>query len=67
MRAGEATAIVGPLLKLPGMLVVLLSTVISYLIWPLTWLRDHIQASGQPVWIDFAATAGIVSILLFLS
>ena len=66
MRAGEATAIVGPLLKLLGMLVVLLSTVISYLIWPLTWLRDQIQASGRPVWFDFAATAGIVSILLFI-
>lgn len=66
IRAGQATAIVGPLLKLLGMLVVLISTVISYLIWPLTWLRDHIQASGHPVWVDFAATAGIVSILLFV-
>ena len=37
-----------------------------YLIWPLTWLRDQIQASGHPVWVDFAATAVIVSILLFL-
>lgn len=66
IRAGEATAIVGPLLKLLGMLVVLVSTVISYLIWPLTWLRDQIQASGHPIWVDFAATAGIVSILLFV-
>ncbi len=66
MRAGEATAIVGPVLKLLGMLVVLLSTVISYLTWPLTWLRDHIQASGRPVWADFAATAGIVAILLLI-
>ncbi len=46
IRAGEATAIIGPLLKLLGKLVVLLSTVISYLIWPLTWLRDQIQASA---------------------
>jgi len=36
------------------------------LIWPLTWLRDQIQASARPVWIDFAATAAIVSILLFV-
>jgi general L-amino acid transport system permease protein len=64
-HAGEATAIIGPLLKLLGALVVLLSTVVSYLIWPLTWLRDQIQASSRPVWADFAATAGIVSILLF--
>jgi general L-amino acid transport system permease protein len=65
-RAGEATAVIGPLLVLLGKLVVLLSTAISYLIWPLTWLRDQIQASGRPVWTDFAATAAIVSILLFL-
>ena len=27
------------------------------MIWPLTWLRDQMQASGQPVWVDFAVTA----------
>jgi len=65
-RAGEATAVIGPLLSLLGKLIVLLSTAISYLIWPLTWLRDQIQASVRPVWTDFAATAAIVSILLFV-
>jgi general L-amino acid transport system permease protein len=64
--AGAATAVVGPLLTLLGKLVVLLSTVISLLIWPLTWLRDQIQASSSPVWADFAATAAIVSIALFV-
>ncbi len=44
----------------------LLSTAISWLIWPLTWLRDVIQASSRPVWADFAATAAIVSVLLFV-
>ena len=65
-RAGEATAVIGPLFVLLGKLIVLLSTVISYLIWPLTWLRDQIQASSRAVWTDFAATAAIVSILLFV-
>jgi general L-amino acid transport system permease protein len=65
-RAGEATAVIGPLLLLLGKLIVLLTTAISYLIWPLTWLRDQIQASARPVWIDFAVTAAIVSILLFV-
>ena len=65
-RAGEATAVIGPLLLLLGKLIVLLSTAISYLIWPLTWLRDQIQASSRAVWTDFAATAAIVSILLFV-
>ena len=36
------------------------------MIWPLTWLRDQIQAAGNPVWADFAATAAIVSIALFV-
>jgi general L-amino acid transport system permease protein len=64
--AGGAIAVIGPLLMLLGKLVVLLSTAVAYLIWPLTWLRDQIQASSQPVWADFAATAAIVSLLLFV-
>ena len=63
---GEATAVVGPLLVLLGKLVVLLTTAVSFLIWPLTWLRDQIQASSRPVWVDFTATAALVSMLLFL-
>jgi general L-amino acid transport system permease protein len=63
-ETGEAKALVGPLLALFGTLIVLVSTAITFLIWPLTWLRDQIQASGRPVWTDFAATAAIVSILL---
>ena len=65
VSAGEATAVVGPLLVLLGKLVVLLGTAISWLIWPLVWLRHQIQASSRPVWADLAATAAIVSILLF--
>jgi general L-amino acid transport system permease protein len=62
---GEAKAVIGPLLVLLGKLIVLLSTAVSFVIWPLTWLRDQIQAAGNPVWADFAATAAIVSIALF--
>jgi general L-amino acid transport system permease protein len=64
-NAGATTAVIGALLTWLGKLVVLLSTLIFLLIWPLTWLRDQIQASGRPVWADLAATAAIVSILLF--
>jgi general L-amino acid transport system permease protein len=64
-KAGEAAAIFGPLLVFSGKLVVLIGVAISYLISPLTWLRDHLQASHQPLWLDFAATAGFVSIALF--
>ena len=53
--AGETTAVIGPLLWLLGKLIVLISTVISWVLWPLTWLRDQIQAFGRPVWADFVA------------
>jgi general L-amino acid transport system permease protein len=65
-NAGEATEAVGPMLVWLGKLVVLLSTAVSFLLWPLTWLRDQIQASPRPVWTDFAATAMIVSVLVFV-
>jgi general L-amino acid transport system permease protein len=64
--AGKATAIVGPLMVLLGNLVVLLATAISWVIWPMVWLRDQIQSFARPVWPDFAATAAIVSTALFL-
>lgn len=63
---GETTALVGPLLRAFGKLVVLFSTAVSYVVWPLVWLRDQIQASSRPVWTDFAVTTAIVSILLFV-
>ena len=61
----QTIPVIGPLLWLLGKLLVLLSTAVSYLLWPLTWLRDQIKASGSPMWVDFAATAAIVSLLLF--
>ena len=65
VTAGETTAVIGPLLWLLGKLIVLLSTVVSWLLLPLTWLRDQVQSFGHPVWADFALTAIIVSGLLF--
>ena len=57
--------IFGPFLSLLGWAGFLLGVILSYLIWPLTLLRDQIQATGGPVWADLAATAVIVSALLF--
>lgn len=65
VAASETTAVIGPLLWGLGKLIVLLSTAISWVLLPLTWLRDQIQAFGRPVWADFVATAVIVSGLLF--
>jgi general L-amino acid transport system permease protein len=63
--AGGATAVIGPLLWLLGKLLVLLSTAISWLLLPLTWLRDLVQASGRPVWADLALTTIIATALVF--
>jgi general L-amino acid transport system permease protein len=48
-----------------GKLLVLLSTVVSWILFPLTWLRDFIQGFGRPVWADLVLTAVIISGLLF--
>ncbi len=61
----QTIPVLGPLLWLLGKFLVLISTVIAYILWPLTWLRDGIRASGSPVWADLATTAVIVSLLLF--
>ena len=63
--AGDATAVIGPLLWVIGKLLVLLSALVGWVLLPLTWLRDQIQTSGRPVWVDLVATALIVSALLF--
>ena len=68
VASGETTAVIGPLLWVLGKLIVLLSTMVSWLLLPLTWLRDQIQAFGRPVWADFVATAAIViALVLWLS
>jgi general L-amino acid transport system permease protein len=65
VATGEATAVIGPVLWGLGKAIVLISTVISWLIWPLTWLREQIQMASRSLWIDFALTTAIVSLLLF--
>jgi general L-amino acid transport system permease protein len=68
VASGETTAVIGPLLWVLGKLIVLLSTMVSWLLLPLTWLHDQIQATGNPVWADFVATATIViALVLWLS
>jgi general L-amino acid transport system permease protein len=61
----SASSTIGPLLWLIGKLLVPLGIVMSWVLWPLVWLRDLIQSSGRPVWADLVATAAIVSGLMF--
>ncbi|MDO9297633.1 amino acid ABC transporter permease [Bradyrhizobium sp.] len=61
----QTVPIIGSLLWLLGKFLVLLSMAVFYVLLPLTWLNDKILASASPLWADFAATAAIVSLLLF--
>jgi general L-amino acid transport system permease protein len=63
--SSSASSAAGPLMWLIGKFLVLLSAVISWVLWPLVWLRGVIQSFGRPVWADLAATAVIVSGLMF--
>jgi general L-amino acid transport system permease protein len=65
IRAGEATVVIGLPEQWLGKLIVLFGTAISGLIWPLVWVNGQIQSSSRPVWVDFAVTAVIVSLILF--
>jgi general L-amino acid transport system permease protein len=66
VATGESAAVIGPLLWAVGKVIMAISAAISYLISPLIWLRNQIHTAGLAVWIDFAATAGFVSVLLFV-
>ncbi|GLR91246.1 amino acid ABC transporter permease [Bradyrhizobium iriomotense] len=56
---------IGPLLWVIGNFIVLVGTAIQWLIFPLTWLRGQLQAGGQSIWIDFAITTIVISLILF--
>ncbi|MGY3410025.1 hypothetical protein ACVWZV_006138 [Bradyrhizobium sp. GM5.1] len=60
------TSSAAPLLWVVGNVIVLVGTAIYWLIFPLTWLRDQLQGTGQSVWADFAITAAIVSLIAFV-
>ncbi|MDB5565348.1 MAG: amino acid transporter rane protein 2, family [Tardiphaga sp.] len=66
-RLAEATSLplLSQILYGLGTLIGLLGYAAAIVLWPLTFLRNHIQTSGQPVWADFAATTLIVSAILF--
>ena len=65
-RASQTTEMLRPLLNLLASGVIWLGFAGTYVIHPVIWLRDQTQSSANPLWADFAATAAIVSILLFL-
>ncbi|MBK3663432.1 amino acid ABC transporter permease [Bradyrhizobium diazoefficiens] len=60
------TSAIAPLLWVAGNLIVLIGTGIHWLIFPLIWLRDQIQGTGQSVWVDFAITTAFVSLIAFV-
>jgi general L-amino acid transport system permease protein len=64
LAGAASTPAIGPLFLLLGKLFITLGAGVSLAIWPLAWLEGWIAVSSQPVWIDFAITAAIVSALL---
>lgn len=60
------TSAIAPLLWAVGNLVELVGTVIYWLIFPLIWLRDYFQGTGQSVWADFAFTTIVISLIAFV-
>jgi general L-amino acid transport system permease protein len=58
--------IIGPLLWLLGEAIVLIGVILSLVLTPLILVRDQIQGSAQPLWMDLVLTAIIVSALLFV-
>ncbi|MGY4624595.1 amino acid ABC transporter permease [Bradyrhizobium sp. USDA 4486] len=60
------TSAIAPLLWAVGNLIVLVGKAIFWLIFPLTWLRDQLEGSGQSVWTDFAITTTVVSLIAFV-
>ncbi|QOG20361.1 MULTISPECIES: amino acid ABC transporter permease [Bradyrhizobium] len=60
------TSAVAPLLWVVGNLILLVGKAIFWLIFPLTWLRDQLEGSGQSVWTDFAITTAVVALIAFV-
>ncbi|WLA78844.1 amino acid ABC transporter permease [Bradyrhizobium elkanii] len=56
---------IGPPLWAVGKIIVLVGSLIGWLIFPMTWLREQLQMSSQPLWFDFLLTTAIVSLILF--
>jgi general L-amino acid transport system permease protein len=65
IRVSANAPVIGVAFWLLGKLVLLLGMLVAAVFWPLLWLRDQLQSSHQPVWIDFAITAVAVPALVF--
>ncbi|KIZ34078.1 MULTISPECIES: amino acid ABC transporter permease [Rhodopseudomonas] len=64
--AGRKLAQYGSVAALAGTAIGWIAAALAVLIWPLTALRDLIQSSSHPLWADLAASAVIVSLLVFV-
>ncbi|WP_047308733.1 amino acid ABC transporter permease [Rhodopseudomonas palustris] len=65
-RAGRKLATGGPIGSVIGPVLLGLGTLLVWLSWPLVALREWIQASSQPVWVDLLLTAIATTALVFM-
>jgi general L-amino acid transport system permease protein len=56
---------ISQLLALLGLMVSLIGDGLLLLLTPLTWLRDTLKASAEPLWYDFTLTAVAISALVY--
>jgi general L-amino acid transport system permease protein len=66
LAAATAQPVLSLIANALGTLIALLGYALAIVLWPLTFLRKHIQSSGQPMWADFVATALVVSAVAFM-
>ncbi|MFZ5736348.1 MAG: amino acid ABC transporter permease [Pseudomonadota bacterium] len=64
--AGRKLAAGGAIGRTIGPVLLGLGTVLVWLSWPLVALRDWIQASSQPLWLDLLCTAVAFTALVFV-
>jgi general L-amino acid transport system permease protein len=65
VRASASAPVIGLVGWLLGKLLVVIGAAVAVVISPLVWLNDQFQAMRQPVWVDYAVTAIVISALAF--
>jgi general L-amino acid transport system permease protein len=63
MRASASVPLIGSLLWVLGKVIAFIGTAAAFVVSPLVWLDGQIQEASRPLWVDFAITTLVVSLL----
>jgi general L-amino acid transport system permease protein len=64
MRASASVPLIGPLLWGLGKVIAVIGALVTGIVSPLVWLNGQIQEAARPLWVDFAITTVVVSLLV---